>query len=227
LVAAVIDAQKPGALRIFPDGSNGEAEGRVYQHTHQYEAQQKKDQAQQVVIDGGENFGFGDAMDPVIPARERIGLEYNHVKQLAEGQREDGEVQADQANAKPADDGGRNGAGHRRNDHGRHKAETGLFHQQGDGVGARSEKSGMAETDHSAKTHDEVQADGEQGHDDHFRGNPDPELAGASELRQEKGQNKQGHQYGRDGDLLCFSRGIAGHGSSSTARVCRTAPRDG
>ena len=83
-------------------------------------------------------------------------------RDLREGERQHGEIDARQAHAEPAIDDGEQAGGERRQHQRQLHRQAGLLEQQRAGIGAEAEIGGVAERHHAGRAHDEMQADREQ-----------------------------------------------------------------
>ena len=167
LVALDVDADGGRAQRRIAPGAQCVAEGREQHAAQRQEAGDRKPDGEVVVGDPAARPLRGPgAENAVVAAGDFAPLEHDGPGDLGEGQGQHGEIDAGQAHAEPAEQDGEQGRAHRSRPEGDLHRRVGELDQQGRCVGAPAEEGGMAERDHAAGPHDEVQGGGEQ-HEDH------------------------------------------------------------
>src|SRR6266498_738300 len=182
LVAAHVDSDELGALRVFPDGSEHAPEGRADDAAEQHEAGGHEDEGHEVEVLGGavaaeEGEKGRHAVDPaevrvgnlrhaLLPPRDFVPLEADRPDDLGEGEGQHGEVDACQPYAEEAEDEGEQSGDDTRGGEGKEKGHADLLHEDARGVGADAEVRGVPEGDEARVAHEQVETGGEERPDD-------------------------------------------------------------
>src|SRR5262249_20463395 len=170
-VAIDRDTDKVGPLGVFPDGGQRLAERRVDDAPQQVDRRDADDEHELVVVGEGwldDPVGHGYADQAVVAAGEVVPLERDQVDDVAEGQRQDGEVDVRTTTTEVADDQRREGtADRRRQQPDVERQSSDVLEQQPGRVAPDAEIGGLAERDHSSIAHQQVERQREQRPDEH------------------------------------------------------------
>src|SRR5213594_804516 len=178
LVAAHVDADELGALRILPDGREHPAEGRADDAPEDPEAEPDRQQGEEVEVLGGAiaphegqqagealepaEVGVGDLRHALLAARHLVPLEADGPDDLGEGESQHGEIDLGQPDAEEAEQRGERGCDEAGGGEGQEEGHPGLLHEDAGRVGADAEVGGVTEGDEARVAHQEVQARGEE-----------------------------------------------------------------
>ena len=149
------NAEKPRASLVFADRQQGATKGRAQQRRHDGDRYGERDQDQIIEglvvaedVDGGKSQIDRHAVpagEPVIAAGDRVPAIGDEVKDLTEGDRHHGEVNAPQAHDQQADECGGDGAGDHPDCHADQCARHQIFDREADTVDTEAEIGGVAE----------------------------------------------------------------------------------
>src|SRR6266498_2249762 len=186
LVAAHVDPDELGALRVLPDGGEHAAERRADDAAEQHKAGGHEDEGHEVEVLGGAvaaeegqkrrhavdpaEVGVGDLRHALLAPRDLVPLEAYRPDDLGEGEGQHGEVDPRQPHAKKAEDEGEQPGDDSRGGEGEEKRYTDLLHEDARGVGADAEVRRVPEGDEAGVADEEVEAGGEERPDDEVVG---------------------------------------------------------
>src|SRR5213593_4251892 len=178
LVAAHVDPDELGALRVLPDGGEHAAEGGAHDAAEEDEAHGHEDEGHEIEVLGGTiatqerkegrhpidpaKVGVGNLRHALLSTRDLVPLEADRPHDLGEGEGEHGEVDAREADAEEAEEESEQSGDEPRRGEGEEKTHAELLHEDARGVGADAEVRGVPEGDEAGVADEEVEAGGEE-----------------------------------------------------------------
>ncbi len=174
LVAAHVEADRGGALRIFPDRLQHEAERRIDDPLHRRQRQQDDDEGRNVELIGDAQIaeqrnrrhpaeiGIGHVGKPLVAAGDVVPFEADRPDDLREGERQHREIDLGETHAEEAEhQRAERGAERRGRQRDRERHRIGL-HQDAADIGADAEIGDVTERDEAGGAEQQVQAHREQ-----------------------------------------------------------------
>src|SRR6266436_890572 len=182
LVAAHVDPDELGSLRVLPDGGEHAAEGGAHDAAEEDKTRGHEDEGHEVevlssavaaeerqkgrhAVDPAE-VRVGDLRHALLAPRDLVPLEAYRPDDLGESEGQHGEVDTRQPHAKKAEDEGEQAGDDARGGEGEEKRYADLLHEDARGVGADAEVRRVPEGDEAGVTDEKVEAGGEERPDD-------------------------------------------------------------
>ncbi len=195
------DADEIGPLGILANRRQRPAERRIDDVPQAVDRDDADHQHELVVVGEGrlgDPLRHRNADQAVVATGEVVPFEGDQVDDVAERQRQDGEVDVGATHAEIADDQRRQRAADRCHDQPEPEGEAGdVLEQQACRVAADAEIGGLAERDHAGVAHQKVERHGEQRPDEDLGRELDPEFGpahGEDQLGQPEQQQQRRHE---------------------------------